>query len=69
MVSSTDIVKGAVEFYRQGLLEEDVNARLISTTKYAKVAAISFQEAAEIITAATNAMGVSSERAVDVFAL
>jgi TP901 family phage tail tape measure protein len=68
-VLSTDIVVGAVEFYRQGLPDDVVNERLKSTIQYAKISSMSFKEAAEIITAATNAMEISAERAVDVFAV
>ena len=36
-VSSTEIAEAAVEFWRQGLSEDEVNARLQSTIKYAKI--------------------------------
>lgn len=36
-LSSTDIASGAVEFWRQGLGEEDVSSRLVETSKYAKI--------------------------------
>lgn len=66
-VSSTEIATAAVEFWRQGLSEADVNERLQETTKYAKISGMEFASAAEIVTAATNAMEVDAQRAVDVF--
>lgn len=36
-VSSRDIAVAAVEFWRQGLPEAEVNARLEATTRYAKI--------------------------------
>lgn len=53
-VASTDIAKAAVEYWRQGLDEDEVNARLVATTQYAKISAMEFNDAAELITAATN---------------
>lgn len=67
-VSSTEIAKGAVEFYRQGLPDAEVDKRLENTVRYAKISGISFKEAAELVTAATNAMEVEAQQAVDIFA-
>ena len=67
-VSSTEIATAAVEFWRQGLDESEVNARLTASIQYAKVSAMEFDEAAELITAATNTMEISAQRAADVFA-
>ena len=67
-VSSQDIAKAAVEFWRQGLGETEVNSRQINTTQYAKIAALEFDEAAELVTAATNSMNLDAQRVVDVFA-
>lgn len=67
-VSSVEIATAAVEFWRQGLPEDEVESRLQSTIKYAKISGLEFQASAELITAATNAMEVSAERAADVFA-
>ena len=67
-VSSTEIAKAAVEFWRQGLDESQVEERLKYTTVYAKISALEFDEAAELMTAATNGMGVSAERVADVWA-
>ncbi|MGN0763624.1 MAG: phage tail tape measure protein, partial [Aristaeellaceae bacterium] len=67
-VSSTEIATAAVEFWRQGLDESEVNARLTASIQYAKISAMEFDEAAELITAATNTMEISAQRAADVFA-
>ncbi len=67
-VSSTEIATAAVEFWRQGLDEDEVNRRLTASIQYAKISAMEFDEAAELITAATNTMNISAQRVVDVFA-
>lgn len=67
-VSSTEIAVAAVEFWRQGLSESEVNSRLKATIQYAKISAMEFDEAAELITAATNTMQLSAQRVADVFA-
>jgi len=67
-VSSTEIASAAVEFWRQGLDESEVNSRLKNTTQYAKISGLEFQEAAELVTAATNSMNLDAQRVVDVFA-
>lgn len=70
-VTSTELSKAAVTFYRQGLSDSQVNQRLNWVTKYAKVANIDFDRAAELITASSNAMSEDIqndiERVVDVF--
>lgn len=66
-VSSTEIAKAAVEYWRQGLGPEEVEERLKYTTVYAKISAMEFDDAAELMTAATNAMGVSAEHVADVW--
>ena len=66
-VSSTEIATAAVEFWRQGLQEDEVNQRLYASIQYAKISAMEFDQAAELITAATNTMGISAQRAADVF--
>lgn len=67
-VSSTEIASAAVEFWRQGLDENEVNSRLKNTTQYAKISGLQFTEAAELVTAATNSMDLDAQRVVDVFA-
>ena len=67
-VSATEIATAAVEFWRQGLDEDEVNRRLEATIQYAKIAAMEFDEAATLITAATNTMDISARRVADVFA-
>lgn len=36
-VSSSEIAKAAVEFWRQGIPEDEVNSRLVNTIQYAKI--------------------------------
>ena len=67
-VSSSEIASAAVEFWRQGQDENEVNERLISTTQYTKISGLEFQEAAELVTSATNSMDLSAQRVVDVYA-
>ena len=67
-VSATEVAVAAAEFWRQGLDEQQVNERLVATTQYAKISAMEFEDAAEVITAATNTMGVSAQHVVDIFA-
>lgn len=70
-VTSSELASAAVTFYRQGLNDEQVEDRLNWVTKYAKVANLDFEEAAQLITASTNAMSADIqgdvERVVDVF--
>ena len=67
-VSATEIAVAATEFWRQGLDEQQVNERLVATTQYAKISAMEFEDAAEVITAATNTMGISAQHVADIFA-
>lgn len=65
---TTDFLsEGAVGLYRQGLSEDEVKERLQSIAKFAKVANVQMSQAEEYITAAVNGMGVTAERASDVF--
>lgn len=66
-VSSTEIAEAAVEYWRQGLPADEVNDRLVQTIQYAKVSSLEFSESAELMTAATNAMGISAQRVADVW--
>lgn len=66
-VLTSEITSGAVEFYRQGLSQEEVMERLKVTTMYSKIANVDFKQSAELLTATVNSMGVSIERAADVF--
>lgn len=59
-VSATEIATAAVTYYRQGLPDEKVNERLLGTIQYAKVAAMEFGKASEIITSATNSLEISA---------
>lgn len=67
-VTSTEVAKAAVEFWRQGLNKQQVEERLRYTTVYAKISALDFETAAELMTAATNSMGMSADRVADVWA-
>ena len=67
-VSATEIAVAATEFWRQGLDEQQVNERLVATTQYAKISAMEFEDAAEVITAATNTMGISAQHVADILA-
>lgn len=60
-VTSTDLSKAAITFYRQGLSDDEVQKRLKWVTEYAKVANVDFNEAAQLMTAAVNTMGSSIE--------
>lgn len=66
-VSSTSIAEAAVTYFRQGLGDEDVEERLRYTTMYAKVAGVEFSQAAELMTAAMNGMGLSADHVADVW--
>lgn len=68
-VTTAEVAEGAVLFYRQGLAQEEVMERLRATTMFSKVTNLEFVESAELITATVNAMGISVERATDVFTL
>src|SRR5690606_17930124 len=66
-VTTSEIASGAVEFYRQGLEQEEVMERLRTTTIYSKIANLDFTQSAELLTAAVNSMGIDIERVADVF--
>ena len=66
-VSATEVARAAVEFWRQGLGEGETEKRLKASIQYAKISAMEFDEAAELITAATNTMEVSAQHVADIF--
>lgn len=66
-VTSTELSQAAITFYRQGLSDGEVNKRLQAVTKYAKIANIEFEKAAELVTSTTNSMGVEVNKVIDVF--
>ena len=68
-VTTGDIARASVEFLRQGLSQEEAMKRVETATQYAKISALDFKQAAEILTATTNSMNVDIERAADVFSL
>jgi TP901 family phage tail tape measure protein len=66
-VTTQEIAKASVEFYRQGLAQDEVNKRLVSTTQYSKVANLQFEQSAEILTSTVNSMELDINRVTDVF--
>lgn len=66
-VTTNEIAKASTEFYRQGLSQSEVMEKMRVATQYAKISNLEFKESAEILTATVNSMGVSIERASDVF--
>lgn len=66
-ITTTEITKGAVEFYRQGLTQEQAMERLREITIYSKISNLEFNESAKIITATVNSMGISAKKAIDTF--
>lgn len=67
-VTTQEVAQASVEFYRQGLGHAEVMERMQTTTKYAKISNLDFAQSAEILTATVNSMGVSIEKASDIFA-
>ena len=67
-VSSKEIAEAAVEYWRQGLGSNEVEERLKATITYAKISSLEFAEAAELMTAATNSLGLSADKVADVWA-
>lgn len=68
-VLTSDLTSSAVEFYRQGLSQEEVMERMRVSTMYSKIANLEFATSAEVLTATVNSMGIDIERAADVFLL
>lgn len=66
-IANQELAQGAVEFARQGLSQQETIDRMQTTAKYAKISNLGFAESAKIMTAAINSMGVSAERAADVW--
>ena len=66
-IATQEVAKGAVEFARQGLSQEDTFKRMETAIKYAKISNLDFNTSARILTATVNSMGVSAEHAADVF--
>lgn len=67
-VSSQEVAQAAIEYWRQGLNEQQVDERMRATIAYAKISAMDFTEAAELMTAATNSMGIDAMKVADVWA-
>jgi TP901 family phage tail tape measure protein len=66
-VSTKQIAEASVTFYRQGLNQAEVMDRVKYATMGAKVAGLDFAQTAELLTATTNGMNVSIQRASDTF--
>ena len=67
--TSTEVVKAAVEFARQGLPQEEVEKRMRATIQYGKISSLAFTQSAELVTAAVNTMGIDAQRVVDIWAV
>ena len=67
--TSKEISAGALEFYRQGLNDEQVLSRLKLTTEYAKISGLEFKQSAELLTAASTSMHTDITKVADVFTL
>jgi hypothetical protein len=65
-VTTSEIAKTSVELFRQGLTGKELNERMDGIIKYAKISGISLGESNKIITATTNALGISAQRTIDV---
>jgi TP901 family phage tail tape measure protein len=67
-VSTEEVAKASVEYYRQGLSTQQVNDRMKETIQYAKISGMSLEEASTVLTATVNSMDIDIKRASDVFA-
>lgn len=66
-LSAVEVAKGAVDLYRQGLTNNEVENRLKHAARYAKVTGMSMENAVEVITVAINTGLVkTAQRATDV---
>ena len=66
-VAKTETISSAIEFYRQGLSQNEVMERVATTTKFAKISNLDFRESAELLTATVNSMGKNIGNVTDVF--
>lgn len=67
--TTAEVAKGALEFYRQGLNDDQVLTRLKTTTEYAKISGLEFTQSADLLTAASNSMHEDIGKVADVFTL
>lgn len=65
-VTTKEIALTSADLYRQGLKGTDLDERMQSIIKYAKISGISLAESNKIVTATTNSLGISAQKAVDV---
>ena len=68
-VTTGEIAKTSANLFRQGLDSSQVEERMKSIIKYAKISSISLQQSDKIITATANATGESVTKIIDLFAL
>lgn len=66
-IATLELANGAVELARQGLSSAETLERMQTAAKYAKISNLDYTESIEILTATINSMGISGERASDVF--
>lgn len=66
-ITTDEIAKGAVEFARQGLGQEEMFSRMEAAVKYATISNLDFSTSAKVLTATVNSMNVDINRASDVF--
>ncbi|MFB5759113.1 phage tail tape measure protein [Paenibacillus medicaginis] len=67
-ITTLELSRGASEFARQGLSQEETFNRMETAVKYAKISNIDFSTSAKILTATVNSMDVDINRAADSFA-
>jgi TP901 family phage tail tape measure protein len=66
-VTTNEIAQTAAGLYRQGLSADEASKRMRTVIQYAKISALDINTASEIMTAAINSMGVSGQKAADVW--
>ena len=66
-VTTKEVADSSVEYYRQGLTQQETMERMKATITYAKISGLTMQESTEIITAAANGTGESVNKIIDVF--
>ncbi|MFA5248822.1 MAG: phage tail tape measure protein [Patescibacteria group bacterium] len=67
-VTTSELAKTSADLYRQGLNDSQVEERMKSIIKYAKISSISLEDSNKIITATANATGESVNKIIDIFA-
>lgn len=67
--TTSEITKSSVEYYRQGLSQDETNKRMEATIKYSKISGLAMKESTDIITASANATKKDVNEIIDVFSL